>query len=90
MAYGDTVSTGQLYFDEALEKKIMSLEPYVSHTEINRTTSAVDLDFSQGLKGGYNPVISVVPANGKDVSKGMVGYITIGVDTTAVESFKKK
>ena len=90
MAYGDTVSTGQLYFDEPLEKKIMSLEPYASHTEINRTTNAVDSVFSQDTAGGYNPVVSVVPLDGKDVTKGMVGYVTIGVDTTAVDSYKKK
>ncbi|OJJ88524.1 intradiol ring-cleavage dioxygenase [Aspergillus glaucus CBS 516.65] len=90
MAYGDTISTGQLYFDEALERKIMALEPYVSHTEINRTTNAVDSVFSQGLDGGYNPVISVEPVDGEDVTKGMVGYVTIGVDTTAVESFGKR
>lgn len=90
MAYGDTISTGQLYFDEALERKIMALEPYVSHTEINRTTNAVDSVFSQGLDGGYNPVISVEPVDGEDATKGMVGYVTIGVDTTAVESFGKR
>ncbi|KAI9923723.1 hypothetical protein ASPWEDRAFT_120956 [Aspergillus wentii DTO 134E9] len=85
IAKGKTVSTGQLYFDEALEKKIMALEPYVSHTEINRTTNAADSVYSQDTEGGYNPVISVVPIDGEDVTKGMVGYITIGVDTTAVE-----
>lgn len=86
MAYGNTVSTGQIYFDEQLEKKIMALEPYVSHTEINRTTNAQDSVFSQDTDGGYNPVISVVPMDGNDLSKGMVGYITVGVDPTAIET----
>ena len=90
MARGNTVSTGQLYFAEPLSQKIMSLEPYVSHTEINRTTNAVDTVFSQGFGNGYNPVVSVVPVDGEDVTKGMVGYVTIGVDTTALETFGKK
>ncbi|KAJ5997712.1 hypothetical protein N7522_009372 [Penicillium canescens] len=83
MAYGNTVSTGQIYFDEPLSQKIMALEPYASHTEINRTTNAVDSVFSGDTENGYNPIVSVVPADGKDVTKGMIGYITIGVDKTA-------
>jgi hypothetical protein len=84
MAYGKTVSTGQIYFDEPLSQKIMALEPYVSHTEINRTTNAVDGFFSGGT--GYNTIVSVVPVDGNDVTKGMIGYVTIGVDKTAVET----
>ena len=75
MARGNTVSTGQLYFAEPLSQKIMSLEPYVSHIEINRTTNAVDSVFSQGFSNGYNPVVSVVPVDGEDVTKGMIGYV---------------
>ncbi|RAH82818.1 hypothetical protein BO86DRAFT_310664, partial [Aspergillus japonicus CBS 114.51] len=84
-----TVSTGQIYFAEELEREIMALEPYVSHTQINRTTNAEDSVFFQDTEGGYNPVISVVPADGKDVRNGMIGYITIGVDTSAIESYSK-
>ncbi|CAN8106505.1 unnamed protein product [Discula destructiva] len=83
---GDIVSAGQLYFDEALEERIMALEPYVSHTEINRTTNAVDNIFGDSFKGGYNPVISVVPADGVNEENGMIGYITIGVDLNDVET----
>lgn len=82
---GNTVSTGQLYFDEALEAQIMALEPYVSHTQINRTTNAEDSVYDQDLVGGYNPVINIVAADGENVENGMIGYITIGVDTTAIE-----
>ncbi|CAG8035984.1 unnamed protein product [Penicillium salamii] len=85
MAYGETISTGQIYFDEPLSKKIMAQEPYVSHTEINRTTNAVDSVFEGDTDNGYNPVVSVVPVDGNDVTKGMIGYITIGVDKTKVE-----
>lgn len=80
------VSTGQLYFDEELIQQIMALDPYATHTQINRTTNAEDTIFSHGFVGGYNPVINVVPADGENVENGMIGYITIGVDTTAIET----
>ncbi|KAL3481309.1 Intradiol ring-cleavage dioxygenase [Aspergillus californicus] len=82
---GNTVSTGQLYFNEALEEQIMALQPYASHTEIDRTTNAKDSVFSYDTTGGFSPVIDVVPVDGQDVTKGMIGYITLGVDTTAIE-----
>ncbi|KAF3021015.1 hypothetical protein E8E14_011067 [Neopestalotiopsis sp. 37M] len=78
---GNIVSTGQLFFNETVSAQIMSLEPYASHTQINRTMNSVDSIFS--YDGGYNPVVSVVPADGVDIRNGMIGYITIGVDTTA-------
>ncbi|CAI7594026.1 unnamed protein product [Penicillium glandicola] len=86
MAYGSTVSTGQLYFDEVLSEKIMAQEPYASHTQINRTTNAEDSVFDQDTENGYNPVISVIPVDGNDVTKGMIGYITIGVDKNTPET----
>ena len=82
----NTVSTGQLYFNESISETLMASEPYVSHTQINRTTNAVDSIFSDGFSGGCNPVISVVAADGVDVKNGVIGYITIGVDTTAIET----
>ncbi|KAF7539805.1 hypothetical protein G7054_g1898 [Neopestalotiopsis clavispora] len=78
---GNIVSTGQLFFNETVSAQIMSLEPYASHTQINRTMNSVDSIFS--YDGGYSPVVSVVPADGVDIRNGMIGYITIGVDTTA-------
>ncbi|WYZ37952.1 hypothetical protein EsH8_II_001458 [Colletotrichum jinshuiense] len=75
---GNTNSIGQLYFNETVSQEIMSLEPYVGHTEINRTTNDVDSVFSSGLANGYNPVIDIVPLDGSDIKNGMVGYITIG------------
>lgn len=78
---GNTNSIGQLYFNETVSQEIMSLEPYVGHTEINRTTNDVDSVFSSGLANGYNPVIDIVPLDGSDIKNGMVGYITIGIDT---------
>lgn len=83
---GNIVSAGQLYFDEDLEEQIMALEPYSQHTQINRTTNAEDDIYADGWAGGYNPIVSIVAADGEDVTKGMIGYITMGVDTTAIET----
>ena len=63
----------------------MALEPYVSHTEINRTTNDVDSVYSQDLVGGYNPNIDLVAADGANIANGVIGYITTGIDTTAIE-----
>ncbi|EIT80512.1 protocatechuate 3,4-dioxygenase beta subunit [Aspergillus oryzae 100-8] len=85
LVFENTVSTGQLYFDEKLEENIMAMEPYSSHTQINRTRNDVDMEFSKGTANGYNPVVSVVPVDENDLTKGLIGYITIGVDTSAIE-----
>ncbi|KAJ5291130.1 Intradiol ring-cleavage dioxygenase [Penicillium angulare] len=82
---GNVVSIGQLYFDEALEKKIMALEPYASHTQINRTTNAEDSVFPYDTAGGFSPIINVIPVDGHDITKGMIGYVTLGINTTAIE-----
>ncbi|KUJ07640.1 aromatic compound dioxygenase [Mollisia scopiformis] len=80
------VSTGQIYINETLSEQLMALEPYVSHTAINRTTNADDSVFDQDVVGGYNPVIDFVAMDGVDVANGIIGYITIGIDTTDVQT----
>ncbi|KAF5963677.1 protocatechuate 3 [Fusarium bulbicola] len=78
---GETNSVGQIYFDESVSQKIMALEPYASHTEIERTTNDADSLFHHSFVNGYDPVIDIVPLDGKDIRNGMIGYITIGIDT---------
>ncbi|TEY28630.1 hypothetical protein BOTCAL_1005g00010 [Botryotinia calthae] len=80
---GNSNSIGQLYFDEDVIETILAEEPYASHTEITRLTNAEDNYYPGGFANGYNPVVSIVPADGEDITKGMIGYITIGIDTTA-------
>ncbi|KAI8170060.1 hypothetical protein K4K49_005442 [Colletotrichum sp. SAR 10_70] len=85
---GNLINTGQIYFDEDVSAQIMALEPYVSHTQINRTKNVEDSQslFDQSTVGGYSPIIEVVPLDGENIENGMVGYITMGVDTSALES----
>lgn len=86
MRTGDIHSVGQLFFTEELEEQIMALEPYASHTQINRTLNSEDsMDIiGEASTGGYSPIVNIIPADGEDVANGMIGYITMGVDTTSV------
>ncbi|RHZ70735.1 hypothetical protein CDV55_107687 [Aspergillus turcosus] len=72
-------------FEEALGQKIMTMEPYASHMQINRTTNAEDMEFSKGTVNGFNPIVSVVQIDDNDLSEGLIGYITLGVDSTAIK-----
>lgn len=72
---GNLISTGQVYVNETLSQQVMALEPYVSHTQINRTTNADDSVYFQDTANGYNPVFDVIAVDG-DISNGLVGYIT--------------
>ncbi|OBR02774.1 Protocatechuate 3 [Colletotrichum higginsianum IMI 349063] len=74
------VSSGQLFFDEDLSRQIMALEPYIGHTEINRTTNDIDTIFADEFAGSWNPNMVVEPLDGEDVTKGMLAYITIGIE----------
>lgn len=76
----NTMNTGQLFFAEDLSEQIMALEPYSSHIQINRTTNAIDSIFGYQDTDGFNSLMQVVPLDGSDVTKGMVAYITLGVD----------
>lgn len=86
LSSGDIVSAGQLYFDEELETQLMALEPYVGHTQINRTLNAEDELLPASFANGYSPMVNVVPMDGEDVTKGMIGYVTIGVNTSLVQT----
>lgn len=83
---GNTISTGQIYFPEKVSAAIMALEPYASHTQIARIKNAEDPLFSMDSAGGFNPIIHIVPVDQKSVTQGMVGYITLGVDTTLIRN----
>lgn len=39
---GRTVETGQIFFEEELTQQLMAVEPYASHTEIDRLPNYID------------------------------------------------
>lgn len=67
---GNRVSTGQIYISDDIALELMAVEPYASHTTINRTTNSDDSVFGQGFGNGYNPVIDLVAADGVAISNG--------------------
>lgn len=83
---GSTISTGQIHFPEKVSATIRALEPYASHTQIARIANAEDSFFPMDLAGGFNPIIHVVTVDQENITKGMVGYITLGVDTTLISN----
>ncbi|KAK1709862.1 Intradiol ring-cleavage dioxygenase [Colletotrichum lupini] len=73
---------GQLFFEEDLLSQVYAVSPYSAHLEtLNRTTNAEDSVLSSASEDGYSPFISV-SLLGDTVEDGLVGYITIGVNST--------
>lgn len=78
-----TQHVGQVFFDEDLLSEVYAVSPYVEHTlTLNRTTNAADSVLAVANADGYSPYVSVSQL-GASIEDGLVGYITIGVNTTA-------
>ncbi|KAK0236660.1 Intradiol ring-cleavage dioxygenase [Armillaria nabsnona] len=77
-----TANTGQFFIADDITEYLMSLEPYASHVEIERTTNAVDSIYSSETVNGWSPELAVIPMDGEDYANGIIGYITMGVDST--------
>ncbi|KAH0443818.1 extracellular dioxygenase [Colletotrichum camelliae] len=74
---------GQLFFEEDLLSQVYALEPYSAHlTTLNRTTNAEDSLYSDASSDGYSAVISVTQLT-DNIEDGLVGYITLGVNSSA-------
>lgn len=82
----NVVLSGQLYFEEDVSARIMSLEPYASHTEIECRKNSEHCHFAVGISGGFNPVMNVVPVDGEEIDNGVVAYITMGIDMTDIKT----
>lgn len=89
LASGTTVSTTQIGINETMSELLMAQEPYVGHTEIERTTNDVDSIFSPMEGSGFDYDMSLVPMDGVDVTNGVIAYITVGVDTATKKEMKR-
>lgn len=91
IASSQTISTGQVGINETMSETLMAIEPYVGHTEIERVTNDVDSIFtSSAYDNGFDPNIVLVPMDGVDITNGVIGYITIGVDTATASKMKRE
>jgi protocatechuate 3,4-dioxygenase beta subunit len=79
-AAGHTAHTGQVFFPEDLNLKLMAHQPYASHT-IHRTTVAEDMVFNG--QDGSSCVATVVPLKADDPSAGYLAELRLGVDSSA-------
>ncbi|KAL1695384.1 Intradiol ring-cleavage dioxygenase [Schizophyllum commune] len=78
---GALLHIGQFYFDEDLNDAVFGIAPYTDDT--NRRTLNEDDGILQGaIRQGDDPYIDVEYL-GDDLSSGILGYITLGVDTSA-------
>jgi protocatechuate 3,4-dioxygenase beta subunit len=74
---------GQLFFNETFINTVYQLEPYSEHlATLNRTTNDEDAIFVSSNEGGSSSIISV-QLLGETIADGLVGYITVGVNSTA-------
>lgn len=89
VASSNTISTGQLFINETMSQQLMALEPYASHTQINRTTNDVDSIYSQQAANGWDPDLQLVPMDGVDIANGVIAYITVGVDTATQQKMRR-
>lgn len=74
---------GQLFFNESMINSVYELDPYNAHlATLNRTLNADDGIYVSSNEGGYSSVISV-QLLGETIADGLVGYITVGVNSSA-------
>ncbi|KAH8923222.1 aromatic compound dioxygenase [Atractiella rhizophila] len=73
---------GQMFFDQTLQEQVQSEYPYNTTTQ-TRTTNDNDSIMAQEQENGYSAIIQTEFINGVDISDGLYGYITVGVDSTS-------
>ncbi|KAI3605240.1 hypothetical protein WG66_013136 [Moniliophthora roreri] len=78
---GNLVHIGQLYFDDAFNDQILALEPYTANPN-TRTLNQDDIYLQEQLEDDNNAFIAV-ELLGETLADGILGYITVGIDSTA-------
>jgi hypothetical protein len=79
IAGGAVTHVGQAFFDQDLLSLVERVEPYASNTQAIMTNEQ-DGIFMQEAEG-YDPMVEYVLL-GDDVSQGLFGWITFGIDST--------
>jgi len=77
---GTLLHTAQIFFDESWNDEVYQALPYILNTN-KRTLNSQDRFIAQAQRNGYNPFVRLAYLNGRDLSDGLVGYITVGVDS---------
>ncbi|KAK0199538.1 Intradiol ring-cleavage dioxygenase [Desarmillaria ectypa] len=75
---------GQLFFEESLINQVYEIGAYTAHlSTLDRVTNDADTIIGGANSDGYSAFIST-ELLGDSLEDGLVGYITVGVDTTAI------
>ena len=77
---GHVSHTGQLFFDDTLTDTVAKISPYSTHT-VRRVRNNEDGTYKDSNGG---TMIIPVKLVGNDLTKGVTGEITVGVDPTAI------
>jgi len=77
---------GQLFFDQSLISAVSKVSPYSSNTQ-SVTLNSADSILSEETDNGHDPFVeySLLSASG-DVSEGIFGWISFGIDLTQQET----
>lgn len=76
---GHISHVGQLFFDQSLITEVEAVAPYTTNTQ-GQTKNAEDSIFKQEASSS-DPVVTYVLL-GDDVSSGLFGWVTVGIDPT--------
>jgi protocatechuate 3,4-dioxygenase beta subunit len=79
-AAGHTSHTGQIFFPEDWNEKLMAMGPYAEH-KIHRVTAAEDMVF-RGERGSLS-VAGLIPLDAKNPGAGLIAELRAAVDPTA-------
>jgi hypothetical protein len=95
---GSLIHVGQLFYDETWNDQVATVYPYSVNTN-SRTYNDEDSILATAFEDGFNAYVEYalsflycrvmltslysLELLGSDVSEGLLGYITVGVDTTA-------
>ncbi|TRM58745.1 Intradiol ring-cleavage dioxygenase [Schizophyllum amplum] len=85
---GSLVHIGQFYFEEDLNDAAFDVAPYTDNTN-RRTLNANDGILQGAIRQGDNPYLDVELLE-EDISGGVLGYITLGVDSSAAYTIRNK
>ncbi|KXT08959.1 hypothetical protein AC579_10311 [Pseudocercospora musae] len=75
-----------IFLGEALEAEVMALEPYFIHTQIERLKNKDDTMFYEHAQSEAMVITDTEPLDGVDCNNDVLGYVTLGVDTTTIKN----
>ncbi|TVY85572.1 hypothetical protein LSUE1_G000094 [Lachnellula suecica] len=79
---GDTNHIGQLFFDDALREAVEATYPYNTNTQ-TLVTNDEDMWAPDQADNSYDPFPDFVYLDPSDITKGLLMWISIGIDPTA-------